>query len=223
MSLRDRSRMQFAFSQAPIRFLRRVTLRWLQGIFRGFPVGEGQFAFRGNSDPASELRISGKAPWAPEEQEHRPAIVLTRGGNNWNNSGMGAGVLVQDTQMSQDRMRKTALVSGVYNVNCLAKVGDEAEQLAWIVSFWFAESWELLARCGFHGLGPPMVGQVSPAPDALVQTKRPEWMVCPVTIPHSFQYSWETVPERTAQLEELRIELEDEIEQLVATVVVDKE
>jgi len=178
-----------SFELAPFRFLRTIFIRWLTGLFSSFP--EGQYKYIENS-PSSEISIYGAAPIKLDVNENRPCIVFQRLPSHWNNPGFGAGPLVQDTKLGSGQQRKTSLVSGILAFHCCSRVPDEAENLAWLVSFWLAECMPLLTRLRLHNIGQPSVQQVSPAPDALVETSEIEWSVCPVTLPFSFQYSWDS-------------------------------
>lgn len=179
-----------SFGRAPFRNLRKVSLRWLKGVFSTFNVGEYKYI---ENSPDSEIEIHAAVPVKFDISERRPCIVYQRLHTGWNNPGFGAGPLVQDTRLGSASQRKTSLISGQLGFHCCSKTPDEAEDLAWIVSFWLRECLPLLSRLGFHHLSEPIVHPVTPAPDAIIEVANSEWIICTVALPFSYQYSWNSV------------------------------
>lgn len=211
---RDR---QFLFAYNPFLYMRRLMTRWLQVLFSKNQPGD--YRFTSHDDQNSEIVIYSGVRWEPEAQERRPALVMTRTLTTANNPGFGAGPMVQSTQFVTDHKRKTALISGQFVVNTVSRSDDEAESLAWRVMFWSMEHIELLNKF-FHYLTPPSVGAVSPAPDALVQSSTPEWLVCQVVYPFTFQYSWASYPKEQMRVQSIEVELVDEEDQIYQAFMV---
>lgn len=219
--------LKYTFQQAPLRFLRRMMLRWLKGVFKTFPKGCYRYVpnqeEEGGSSKESDIHITSKAPWTPDKEERRPAIIYNRLMTQANYMGLGAGANVQETRLSSNYQQKTKLNAGQIVFNCISRVPEEAEHLAWVVYFWGLESIELITKLGFHHIGEPSIGQTSPTPDTLVASTQSEWAFCPVSFPYTFQYSWESTPESQAQVECIQVDLVDEVNQILQQVIVERE
>lgn len=215
-----------SFSKAPFRFHRRIMMRWLKSLFSSFEAGEFKFIANeyGQHSDESEIAIYAAAPVEFSAEEVRPAIVYQRAPFVNNNLGFGAGAMVQSAQLSQGHLQKTLLTSGNLAFHCLSKVGDEAEELAWMVYFWISECRELLTRTTrAFDYGNPVVGQVSPAPGTIVQSRNQEWMVCTCSLPVSIQYTWTSTPETQLTVERIQTDLVDEVEQTLQSIQVKEE
>lgn len=207
---------QFAFSRNPLRALRRVVLRFFQQICAS--MGADHPFFYTEESHLSKLQIVGDVPVVPDAQEKRPVIVYSRANTQWVYAGMGAGASVQHSLLSGDPRKKNNLVQGTIFLHCCSRTMDEAEELAWFVSMWVQEFKELLFRAGFYHLNEPSVSAVSPAPDALVRTSTPEWLVCTVAIPYHFQYQWIS-KQKEVFLRGFEVELLTEDEELRQDIV----
>lgn len=218
--------LKFTFQQAPLRFLRRMMLRWLKGIYKTFPKGCYRYIpdadERSGTSKESDIHIAAKAPWRPDKEEQRPAIIYNRMMTQGNYMGMGAGPNVQEAVLSTNHLQKTKFNAGTILINCVSRVGDEAEHLAWLVYFWASECIDLITKLGFHHIGEPSIGQTSPAPDTLVASSETEWVFCAVTMPYTFQYSWESNPEQQAQIDCIQVDLVDEVNKILQQVIAER-
>lgn len=218
---RKRADMKRAFANSPFRHTRRIMLRWLKGVFKSFEPG--CYRYLGDRDPANEIMLTSQAPVKFENEEKRPLIVYQRMPTMWNNPGFGAGPIVQSARLSTGVQRKTSLLSGNIGFHCCSRVPDEAEHLAWIVSFWLRECLPLLTGMQLFQLGTPAIGQVAPAPDSLVQVNQSEWVFCTTSVPYSFQYSWDSSPKEDTRIESIEVELVDEVEDIIQSFLTKKE
>jgi len=217
--IEKRRMMIHAFQYSPFRFLRRVMIRWLKEVYAASDDPSYVYLEGENKQVHvdSGLIISGKAPFKPDTAELRPAIIYSRENTAGNYRGMGAGANVQTATLSNNYQQKTHLLSGGITLNCCSRTPDEAEHIAWLTWFWLQECKTLITGLGFHSLGEPVIGAVTPAPDALVSTTEPEWVFCPVSFNYSFQYSWESTDKLQAKLESIEVELVDEVETVIQT------
>lgn len=191
------------FSRSPFRNLRTMMMRWIKGVFSSFDEDDYRFV---EGSPDSKIAIYGAVPAHPDANEARPCIVYQRLPSGWHNPGYGAGPLVQTARLGHGLQRKTSLISGAVAFHCCSKTADEAEDIAWVVSFWLRECLPMLTRLGFFNLGEPSINPVTPAPDAILEIANTEWTVCTVSFPFSFQYSWDSnAMSRTLKMTEMAL------------------
>jgi hypothetical protein len=100
------------------------------------------------------------------------------------------------------------MISGNMTFNCISRVAEEAEQIAWLVSrhFWILR--RILQKCGFHDIGQrTSIGSVSP-PGALIAGDPGEIRNVPTTVPFHFQWTESVTPTNLILLEQISTTVE---------------
>ena len=189
--------------EEPLFHFTRVYLLFLQGLFKQFPEG----SYRWSDDAKlSEIVITDQAPIPRERIEQRPAIVAMRGP-------------AQFANLSLDQMRKldsrtgmkerTDIVACTMSLNCIAKMGPEAQRIAWIVMSRIRGMKELLQRAGMHKVGDDLqIGPESP-PGAMVAGEAdPEWVMVTVQSPFYVQWTEQSTPADALSLRAVELHLQ---------------
>jgi hypothetical protein len=174
----------------PLYHFTRIYLLFLQGLFKQFP--EGSYRWSPDTNGNSEIMITDQIPIPRDEVERRPHIVTMRGPAQFANLSHDNMRTVDDRTGMKER---TDLVSCTMSINCMAKLGVEAQRLAWIVMSNIRNFKTLLQRAGFHKLGDELSIGPESTPGSLVSPEvDSEMAMVTVQSPFFFQWTVRTTP-----------------------------
>lgn len=195
-----------SFKYTPLRHVRVLFIRFCQGLFFSAPRG----AYHWEPDEAqSEIHICAENRIDPENLSARPGLSFTRGPVAFYSLGIDD---LDQYNLATEQKEKSVLVPGTMTVNCISRVDQECEDLAWVVAehFWLLR--HLLMRAGFFEIGrQPQIGSPSPAGSVVAGDMGDEFYVTPVSIPWQFS--------RTSRFTPLGKRIVQGIEQSLSTTV----
>lgn len=170
-----------SFKYTPLRHVRVLFLRFCEGLFYSAPKG----CYHWDEDEQqTEITISNEQRLDPEMLHKRPALTFTRGPIQF--YSLGIDDLIK-YELDIDKKTKGVLVPGTMAINCISRVPQEAEDLAWVVGehLWLLR--HLLMRAGFFEIGrQPQIGSPSPAGSIVSQDQGDEFTVVAVSVPFQF-------------------------------------
>jgi hypothetical protein len=171
-----------SFRYTPLRHLRVVLVRFIQGLFSAAPSG----SYRWDPDDAlTEIFVQSDSRVDAETIGHRPAISVTRGPLQLYSLGMDD---LSAYDLMTGRKEKVVLVPGTATFNCVSRVSLEAEDIAWVVAehTWLLRG--LLMQSGFFEIGRGIgVSAPSSAGSIVGDDQGDEFTVVSVSVP--FQLS----------------------------------
>lgn len=171
-----------------------VLIRFLQDVFFQMPRGEKTFHFEPGAEPgstdeeATEIIISDAGSLNTDSVENRPAIIISRGPFAYGNTSLDHLLSIE----GQTGIRThTDLLTGSFVINCISRIGLEAEKIALIVAKALRIYRRELQKAGFFYIGHIVqVGQESPAGALVSGDSEEDFINVPVTFPVYYQESW---------------------------------
>lgn len=178
--------------------VRTLYISFCQGLFSAAPPGTYRWA---PTLADTEIAITDENPLNADAIGLRPAISFTRGPVRSNTLG-------QDDMLHYNfetgAKKKSVLISGVMNINCMSRNDIESEQIGWIVAEQLWMHRELLMRAGFFEIGRDWVVGAPMAAGSLVDgDNSDQWKATIVSTP--FQFS------RTSQFTPINQQVVDQI------------
>ncbi len=178
-----------SFKYTPLRHVRVMFIRFVQGLFYEAPKG----CYHWDEDEQkTEITITNEQKLDPEVVHKRPAITFTRGPVSF--YSLGIDDLLQ-YEMDIAKKTKGVLVPGTMAINCVSRVPQECEDLAWVVAehIWLLR--DLLMRAGFFEIGRmPQIGSPSPAGSIVAKDQGDEFTVVAVSVPWQFSRTSSITP-----------------------------
>lgn len=170
-----------SFKYTPVRHVRVMFIRFCQGLFHAAPLG----CYRWDPDEnKTEIVISNENKLDSEVINRRPGLHFTRGPLQFYSLGIDD---MLHYEWDIDKKTKAVLVPGTMTINCVSRVQQESEDLAWVVMehIWLLR--HLLMRAGFFEIGrQPQMGSPSPAGSIVANDQGDEFVSTPVSIPFQF-------------------------------------
>lgn len=174
-----------------------ILLRFLQEFFYQMPRGKNLFHF----DPGegwetdeltSELIITDSGAINTDTLEKRPAIIVSRNQFSYGNLGMDNFVSSIGTN---DKRTHTDLLQGSFTINCLSRLGLEAEKLALMIARAIKIHRRMLQQAGFFQIGQQItIGPESPAATIYPGGSDEDYVMVGVTFPCYWQETWKINP-----------------------------
>ncbi len=172
-----------SWSTSPLRHLMRLNILFLRELFSAAPKGYWHWE---DDEEATEIIITKDVPVDEEVVMKRPVIAVVRSAVGW--SGLGMDQMLHEDVKNGERTH-VDMISGNLTYNCIARVPDEAEQIAWLVAthVWLLR--RVLLKLGFHDIGQRCQVMAPTPPGALVQGAAKEETI---NVPAftTFQFSW---------------------------------
>ncbi len=163
-----------------------------------FEPGEEDYS---TAETETELIVSDAGAVGTDTVETRPAILISRGPFAYGNVSLDQ-LLEQD--LASGNRTHTDLLSGSFVVNCVSKIGLEAEKLALLVAKAIRMYRRQLQVAGFFYIGHMIqVGQESPAGTLVSGDSEEDFVTVSVTFPVYYQESW-TVTQDAETLARIR-------------------
>jgi hypothetical protein len=161
----------------------RLNILFLRELFKAAPKGHFHWE---DDEEATEIIITKDVPVDEEVLHKRPVIAVVRSAVGW--SGLGMDQLLHEEVKTGERSH-VDMISGNLTYNCIARVPDEAEQIAWLVAthVWLLR--RVLMKLGFHDIGQRCQVLSPTPPGALVQGAAKEETIN-VAAFTTFQFSW---------------------------------
>lgn len=173
----------------PLYHFVRVYVLFLQGLFKQFPPGSFKWS---DDDALTEITISDQVPIPRDRIEQRPAIITMRGQAQFANLTLDQMRMVNTRSGMKER---TDLVACTMSLNCIAKMGVEAQRIGWIVMRHLRDFRVMLQRAGFHQLGDNLsIGPESPPGSIIAGEGDTEAVMVTVFSPFFFQWTEKTTP-----------------------------
>ncbi len=176
--------------EEPLSHFARVYALFCQGLFQQRPAGDYKWS---DDDHISEIFVTDQVPIPRDNIERRPAIVTMRGQAQWGNTSLDQMRTVDARTGAKER---TDLVACTMTLNCIAKMGTEAQRIAWILMRHLRDFRVMLQRVGgFHQVADNIsVGPESP-PGAIIAGEGDiEAVMVSVYSPFYFQWTERVTP-----------------------------
>lgn len=186
-----------------------ILLRFLRDLFYQTPREQsGESGRRGPSfhweadDSVTELIVSDRKSLDTNSLGSRPAIIVSRGSFQYGNVSIDH-LLTRDH--ATGHRSHTDLVSGSFNIHCVAEQGRTAEILAAYVAKSLRVFRRELQRAGFHLIGTQIsVGEETGAGDLFGADAGSKYSMVTVSFPVYYQDAW-TVDPVARQLQHLTV------------------
>jgi hypothetical protein len=179
-----------------------ILLRFLQDFFFQMPVGEQPSLFHfepdGNVDyqtaeRETEVIITDAGSVGTDAVEKRPAIIVSRGPFAYGNTSLDH---LLGEEGTTGKRTHTDLITGSYVINCVSRLGLEAERLALLVAKSIRIYRRELQKAGFFHIGGAItIGQESPAGALVGGDSDEDFINVPVMLPVYYQESWTIQPD----------------------------
>lgn len=182
-----------SFQNTPLFAIRKVFIRFCQGLFNAAPPGCYHWASEGSEDDNSEIYISDESPIRSEKVGQRPAISFTRGQIQFYSLGMDDLLYYRQ---DIDKKTKSVLVPGTMNINCMSRVDIEADNIAWVVSehLWALRDL-LIGNNLFFEIGrQPTIQPPTQAGTLVAEDMGDEWYCSTVVMPFQFHRTTSRTP-----------------------------
>jgi hypothetical protein len=188
--------------EEPLYHFTRIYLLFLQGLFKQFPEGSYRWS---DDEKLSEICITDQVPIPRARIEQRPAIVAMRGPAQFGNTSLDQ---MRNVDSHTGMKERTDLVACTMSLNCIAKMGPEAQRIAWIVMSNIREMKILLQRAGMHKVGDDVSMNPETPPGAMMQGEGdPEFVMVTVHSPFFFQWTVKSTPADAIKLREIQVHL----------------
>lgn len=188
--------------EEPLYFFTRVYLLFLQGLFRQFPEGSYRWS---DDEKLTELAITDQAPIPRDRIEQRPHIITMRGPAQFGRLTLDQ---MQDVNAHTGMKRRTDLVACTMTLACIAKLGPEAQRIAWIVMTHLRRFKELLQRAGMHQVGEDVSISPESPPGSMVEGESDsEFVMVTVNSPFFFQWTEEVTPADALKLRAIEVHM----------------
>jgi len=188
--------------EEPLYYFTRIYLLFLQGLFRQFPEGSYRWS---DDEKLSEICITDQVPIPRERIEQRPAIVAMRGPAQFGNTSLDQMRTVDSHTGMKER---TDLVACTMSLNCIARMGPEAQRIAWIVMSRIRGMKELIQRAGMHKVGDDLSMTPETPPGAMMQEEGDtEFVMVTVHSPFFFQWTERVTPADAIKVREIEVYL----------------
>jgi len=189
--------------EEPLYWITRLYLLFLQGLFKQFPEGSYRWS---DDDALTEIAITDQSPFPRDRIEQRPAIIAMRGPAQFANLSLDQ---LQSVDAHTGKRRHTDLLSFTMSLNCIAKVGVEAQRIAWIVMSHIRRFKRLLQKNGIHRVGEELsMGPESPPGSIITPEPDTEMVLVTVQSPVHFQWSEDIVDEDAVKLREIDVHIQ---------------
>lgn len=178
-----------SFKNTPLRQVRVLYARFLQGLFAAAPRGSYHW------EPAledTEIVITDENPINLDVVGQRPAISLTRGPIQFYSFCLDD---LMGYNFRTGAKKKTVLIPGTMSINCCSRVDIECDQLAFIISdhLWLLRGH--LLKQGFFQIGQQLaIGAPSPAGSLVSGAGEDETYCTTVTSPFHFPRTGQVTP-----------------------------
>lgn len=186
-----------------------IILRFLRHYFSQMSTGDFQFLADGGlfttgiSEIPTEIIITDSGTIGTDTVEKRPAIIVSRTPFSYANLGLDN--LVSHT-FSTDKRTHTDMMTGNFTINCISRIGLEAETLAMSVAKAFKFYRRQLQQYGFFQIGQRItVGAESPANSFLGGDSDEDFINVPVTFPVYYQETWSITPQDSETLSSISV------------------
>lgn len=182
-----------SFRNTPLFALRKVFVRFCQGLFAAAPPGNYHWASEGSEDDNSEIYISDESPIKTEKVGTRPAISFTRGQLQFYSLGMDDLLYYrQDT----GKKTKSVLVPGTMNINCVSRSDIEADNIAWIVAehLWVLRDLLIGSNLFFEIGRQPIIMPPTQAGSLVAEDQGEGWYASTVVEPFQFHRTTARTP-----------------------------
>ena len=189
--------------EEPLYHFTRIYLLFLQGLFKQFPEGSYRWS---DDEKLSEICITDQVPIPRDRIEQRPAIVAMRGPAQFGNIALDQMRTVDKYTGMKER---TDLVACTMSLNCIAKMGPEAQRIGWIVMSRIRGMKELLQRAGMHKVGDDVSVGPESLPGTMVQGEADtEFVMVTVHSPFFFQWTERVTPADALKLREIEVHMQ---------------
>jgi hypothetical protein len=176
-------------AEEPLYYATRTYALFLQGLFKQFPEGHYKWS---DDDTLTEIVITDQVPIPRDRIEQRPALAVMRGPAQFAN-------LTLDSMRSVDTRTgakvRTDLISCTMSIHCVAKMGPEAQRIAWIVMRHLKDFRVMLQRAGFHQIGDQLSLSPESAPGQIMPGEGdPEAVLVTIFSPFFVQWTEKVTP-----------------------------
>lgn len=187
----------------PLYHFTRIYLLFLQGLFKQFPEGSWRWS---DDEKLSEICITDQVPIPRDRIEQRPAIVAMRGPAQFGNLSLDQ---VRTVDSHTGMKERTDLVACTMSLNCIAKMGPEAQRIGWIVMSRIRGMKELIQRAGMHKIGDELSITPETPPGSLMQSEGDmEFVMVTVHSPFFFQWTERVTPADALELRAIEVHIQ---------------
>jgi len=179
-------------------FVKNTALRFLQVVYS--EREQGNLRYLHDDEEGTEIKIVDQYAYQLDSNDLRPAIVGVRGSISWQNIGLSNGLQELDFRSGQEK--RTDLLTGSVALNCLSRVGLEAEQIASDVFNLFKVFKSTLTKFGFFTVRSMTIG-----PEQLIDGQgEADLFMVSVMMQCQLQDRWMLEPKSAAELRKIVLE-----------------
>lgn len=181
--------------EEPLYHFTRLYILFLQGLFKQFSEGSYKWS---DDEGLAEIAITDQCPIPRDRIEARPHIITMRGPAQFANLTLDQMRTIDPRTGMKER---SDLVACTMSLNCIAKMGPEAQRIAWITASMIREMKVLLQRAGMFKVGDELtVGPESPPGAMMSGEGDSEFIMVTVHSPFFFQWTTKSTPLDAVQL-----------------------
>jgi hypothetical protein len=196
----------------PLYYFTRIYLLFLQGLFQQFDQGSYKWS---DDDRITEIVITDQSPIPRSRIEQRPAIIAMRGPAQFANMSLDN---VRKVDMRTGAKERTDMVTCTMSLCCIAKMGPEAQRIAWIVMSRIRGFKELLQRAGLHKTGDELSITPESPPGAVISGEGDmEAVMVTVQSPFFFQWTEVVTPLYAPHLQAIEVHMRAGLAQNITT------
>jgi len=188
----------------PLYYFTALFLSFIQGIFKQRPEGSYKYS---EDENLTEIVITDQVS---NTKETVPRVITVRGPAQFMTMFTDD---MTSMSMKTDERKRTALISIPMTINCIAKIGPEAQELAFFVSHNIWSHRILLQQFGIHkidrnfSLSPETPTEAIFAPSVV-----PEGVMVSIIVPFIIRWTVVTKPNNNPKVRELDIFMRTQLE-----------
>jgi len=179
----------------PLFFFTLLFLSFIQGLFKQRPEGEYKYS---EDENITEIIIADQVTAAKETV---PRIITARGPANY--MTLFCDDMVKRS-MRTDERKRTSLISIPMTINCISKMGVEAQELAFFIAHNIWSHRILLQQHGIHKIDRNFsISPETPTDAIFAPSVVPEGIMVSLIVPFYVRWTVTTVPNNAPKLREI--------------------
>lgn len=191
----------YPLSKNTLSDIKDILLKFLRHYFTQMPTDQFQYTpdtgpfTGGTSETVTEVIITDQGSLGTDTIEKRPVIIVSRTPLNYANLGLDN---MLEHNLHTGKRKHTDMMTGQFVINCISRIGLEAETLALSVGKAIKYFRRELQKYGFFQIGQRItIGSESPANAFVSGDSDEDFINVPVSFPFYYQETWSIQP--TAQ------------------------
>ncbi len=187
----------------PLYYFTAIFLSFLQGLFKQRPEGSYKYS---EDENLTEIIISDQVS---NTKETVPRIIAARGPSQIMTMFMDD---MTSLSMKTEERKRTSLISIPMTINCIAKIGPEAQELAFFVAHNIWAHRFLLNQWGIHKIDRNFsISPESPTEAIFAPSVVPEGIMVTVVVPFIVRWTVITTPNNNPKVRELENHMKSQL------------